>query len=100
MNASKPPEPRQLQLVENLDLTAVAPLHENLMSMRGNDVVIDASSVERMGGQCVQLLLSAHRSWAEDEASFEIENASENFLSAIALLGVEPGDLHVKGASR
>lgn len=96
MNASKPPEPRQLQLVENLDLTAVAPLHENLMSMRGDDLVIDASSVERMGAQCVQLLLSAHQSWVEDKASFEIENASENFLAAIALLGVEPGDLDVK----
>ncbi|MCR9137864.1 MAG: STAS domain-containing protein [Alphaproteobacteria bacterium] len=95
MNASKPPEPRHLQLAENLDLTAVAPLHENLTSMRGEDLVIDASAVERLGGQCVQILLSAHQSWAEDDASFQIENASENFLAAIALLGVEPGDLHV-----
>jgi chemotaxis protein CheX len=98
MNATSQTEPRHLQLAENLDLTAVSPLHENLLSMRGSDIVIDASAVERVGGQCVQLLLSAHKSWVEDKASFEIENASENFTSALALLGIEPGSLHVKEA--
>lgn len=95
MNATNQTETRHLQLAENLDLTAVAPLHESLMAMRGSDMVIDASAVERMGGQCVQLLLSAHQSWEEDKAAFRIENASENFLAALAVLGVEPGNLHV-----
>ncbi len=89
-------ETRQLQLAENLDLTAAVPLHETLLTMRGEDLVIDASPVERLGGQCVQLLLSARQSWAEDDASFAIEKPSQNFLSALAILGVEPGSLNVK----
>lgn len=90
------PETRQLQLAENLDLTAAVPLHETLLSMRGEDLLVDAASVERLGGQCVQLLLSARQSWAEDDASFAIENPSQNFLSALTILGVEPGSLNVK----
>ena len=86
----------QLKLGENLDLTAVTPLHKDLLSARGGALVIDASEVERIGGQRVQLLLSASKSWADDGVPFEIVNASDNFLSALALLGVGPDSLHVK----
>ncbi len=96
MNAANQPEIKHLQLVENLDLTAAVPLHKSLVSMQGCDMVIDASAVERIGGQCVQLLLSARQSWAEEGMSFQIENASQGFLAALALLGVERGDLHVE----
>ncbi|WP_419909605.1 STAS domain-containing protein [Hoeflea sp.] len=85
-----------LQLAENLDLTAVTPLHQSLLTARGDALVIDASEVERLGGQSVQLLLSASKSWTDDGVPFEIVNASENFLSALELLGVGPGSLHVK----
>ena len=95
MSATEP-ETRQLQLAENLDLTAAGPLHETLLSMRGEDLVVDAASVERLGGQCVWLLLSARQNWAEDDVAFAIENPSQNFLSALAILGVEPGSLNVK----
>ncbi|MEX3006999.1 STAS domain-containing protein [Hoeflea sp. TYP-13] len=96
MSVASQTEIGQMQLPENLDLTAVTPLHKDLVSMRGSELVVDASAVERLGGQCVQLLLSASKSWAEDGVSFQIENASDSFLSAIALLGVEPDSLHVK----
>ena len=96
MSGTDEPEMRQIELAENLDLSAATPLHESILAMRGNDMVIDASAVERVGGQCLQVLLSAQKSWEEDKASFSIENASEQFLSGLTLLGVEPESLHVK----
>ncbi len=96
MNDLSQTEIGHLKLVENLDLTAVTPLHESLLSMRGSALMIDASAVERAGGQCVQLLLCACRSWQEDKLPFQIENVSQPFLSTLDLLGILPGNLHVK----
>ena len=99
MSAETENQAGRLELAENLDLTAVAPLHQSLISARGDALIVDASQVDRVGAQCIQLLLSAKRSWDEDDVPFHIETPSETFVSALTLLGLEPESLHVKEAT-
>lgn len=76
-----------LELAAILDLNAAQPLHERLLSLRGKDVAVDATLVERVGGQCLQVLLSARRSWERDKAGFTITGASDAFVNALRQMG-------------
>lgn len=74
-------------LPETLDLPAAVPLATDLLARRGADISIDASVAQRMGAQCLQVLLSARATWAEDGHAFRITGASAEFAEASALLG-------------
>lgn len=76
-----------LRLAQVLDLNAAAPLAAEFLALRGRDVEVDASSVERMGAQCLQVLLSARATWNADGASFSLVTPSDEFASTLALLG-------------
>ena len=79
-----------IQLPDTLDLIAARPLAKTLLSMRGSDVKIDASQVTRVGGQCLQVLLSAAATWDADHAILEVVSPSAEFIGGLKLLGVEP----------
>ncbi len=70
-----------------LDLKAAAPLAAALLARRGGDLVLDAGSVERIGGQCLQVLLAARASWTEADQMLSVENATPEFCAAIELFG-------------
>ena len=76
-----------------LDLKAAGPLTEKLLPLRGNDLLIDASQVERLGGQCLQVLISAVATWHSDGATADILNPSDGFVEGLAMLGMRPDDL-------
>jgi chemotaxis protein CheX len=82
-----------LELPEVLDLKAAAPLASAFLEKRGTEIVVDASRVEKLGGQCLQVLLSASLTWKADELPFGVVDASAGFLDALALLGIPAGDL-------
>ena len=82
-----------------LDLAAAAPLTERLLAARGNDLSIDASEVLRVGGQCLQVLLAAAKTWSADRASFEITRSSAEFVEALQRFGIEPGVLAMREPS-
>jgi chemotaxis protein CheX len=88
-----------LQLAEVLDLVAAKPLAQALLERRGASIVIDASSVQRVGAQCVQVLLSAASTWAADGHSLAIINGSPSFAEGLQLLGI-PGDAFIEGDVR
>jgi chemotaxis protein CheX len=71
-----------LELAEVLDLKAAAPLASSLLAHRGTDIAIDSSRVRRLGGQCLQILLSAKYTWSADEMSLEFINPSSEFSEA------------------
>ena len=64
-----------------------------ILALRGRDVEVDASAVERVGAQCLQVLLSARATWDADGAAFAVVQASDEFTSTLALLGA-PIDQH------
>jgi chemotaxis protein CheX len=80
-----------VQLAAALDLTAAASLAGEILPLRGRDLRIDAGKVQRLGGQCLQVLLSAEQTWRADGAAFVIEDPSERFLADWRLFGAPDG---------
>lgn len=62
-----------------LDLGQAAVIQADLMTLRGRPVTIDASDVERLGGLCLQVLVSAQKTWLADSQPMSIDHASEAF---------------------
>ncbi len=82
-----------LALPAILDLTAAATLLENFLTLRGRPLDMHAGDVQRLGGQCLQVLLAARTAWAADEQDLNLHDCSEDFLAALNLLGVVPKTL-------
>ncbi|NBB66228.1 STAS domain-containing protein [Pseudomonas sp. ODNR1LW] len=70
-----------------LDMNAAEPLKAEVLAKRGQAVTLDASNVERLGGLCLQVLLSAKKTWAADGAELKIEPQSEGFSEQWAAFG-------------
>ena len=82
-----------LRLGQVLDLNAAGPLAHASLALRGRAVEVDASAVEWLGAQCLQVLLSARATWDADGAAFSVVTPSNEFTSTLALLGA-PIDQH------
>lgn len=78
-----------MRLPETLDLNAAEPLRQALVEHRGRPLVLDGSQVDRLGGLCLQVLVSAHKTWAEDGQEFRLENSSDELRQKLALFGSE-----------
>ena len=89
-----------VELPAHLDLTASAPLYERLLALRGEAVGIDASKVESLGGQCLQVLLSAVVTWKADAVPLQFNNASAGFEGGLRLLGLSLDSLLDKEIAR
>ena len=76
-----------LRLPGVLDLRAAPELASALLAQRGEAVVLDGTEVRHLGGQCLQVLLSAQATWAADGRSFQVVAASEEFAASATLLG-------------
>ena len=70
-----------------LDLTAAAPLAAEFMAHRGTPLMVDGSGVERLGAQCLQVLLAARNAWVADGRAFSIESPSDALSDTLARLG-------------
>lgn len=95
---------KHFELPSVLDLKAANPLVENLLALRGSDLLIGAAKVERIGGQCLQALVSAAATWSSDGFSLEFANPSPAFAEALSVLGMRLDDLqttsHVPAAKK
>lgn len=83
----------RIVLCDVLDQTAAGTLQAELLSHRGVDAVVDAAAVRRIGGQCLQVLLSAAATWTRDGAALAVVNTSPEFIAGVRLLGIDPGEL-------
>jgi chemotaxis protein CheX len=82
-----------ITLGQVLDLNAAGPLANEILALRGRSLDVDASAVERLGAQCLQVLLSARRTWDADGTAFALVSPSNEFTTTLALLGA-PIDQH------
>jgi chemotaxis protein CheX len=78
-----------LRLPECLDLLAAKPLARALLERRGKPIVLDGSSVRQLGAQCVQVLLSAKRTWSVDGVALSIVNCTPRMIGDLQLLGID-----------
>ena len=80
-----------------LDIQSAEALRVQLLDARGHSLTLDGSAVERLGGLCLQVLLSAQRTWAADGHALVVETASEAFtdqwnaFGAPAMAAGQPG---------
>lgn len=86
--AAKKSDPGNFKLAAVLDLNEASNLKANLQSLRGKPVAVDASGVERLGVQCVQVLMAAAKTWESDGKPFVVAKASDAFLKTMQLIGV------------
>jgi chemotaxis protein CheX len=70
-----------------LDLKAASQLRDEFCAAKGGPLDVDASKVQRLGGLCLQVLLSAQRSWAVDGKPFRVVDPSPDFLEGIRCFG-------------
>ena len=70
-----------------LDLKAASVLKDEIESHAGAALEIDVSQVERVGGQCLQVLLAAAEAWRAAGLSFELVRPAEAACSDLRLLG-------------
>ena len=82
---------------ETLEATA---LRDKLMALKGSDLAIDASAVERIGALCAQVLMAAAKTWEADKRSYTFAKASEPFLKTMQLIGVNIEHLLAKEIQR
>ena len=81
-----------LSLPAVLDLAQAEALKAALLPMRGQSVVIDASRVERLGGLCLQVLISAQQTWISDGHVLKIEDVSREFADQWNAFGAASAD--------
>jgi chemotaxis protein CheX len=78
-----------LRLPATLDLNAAVPLRSELLGRRGSPLELDGSEVERLGGLCLQVLLSAKAAWALDNLDFRLSRPSAALQEALSILGAD-----------
>ena len=81
-----------------LDITAAGPLATEFLRVRGKDVSVDASKVERVGAQCIQVLLSAVATWTLDGMEFDLSNPSAALVEGLGIAGLEPANFVARNA--
>lgn len=82
-----------------LDIRAAEPLKSDLMLYRGHAVTLDASSVERLGGLCLQILLSAVKTWKADGQALIFLNVSQALTEQWLGFGASPDELVAQGTA-
>ena len=70
-----------------LDSAAAQALTPALQERRGGDIWLDGSQVEKIGALSLQVLLSAHRTWATDGHAFSLADASPPLALALRQFG-------------
>lgn len=88
-----------LSLPAILDLAQAETLKAALLPMRGQSVVIDASRVERLGGLCLQVLISAQKTWASDGHVLKIDDVSREFADQWKAFGAASAETPVGALS-
>ncbi|MFT4184089.1 MAG: STAS domain-containing protein [Rhizobium sp.] len=87
---------KTISLAAVLDLNEASALRGKLMGLRGSNVAIDASGVERIGALCIQVIMAAAKTWEEDSHSFTFSKASDAFQKTMQMIGIDIDHLLAK----
>lgn len=98
--ARKKKRSTSFELPSCLDMSAAPALKSSLLALRGGDAVLDAGTIQRMGAQCVQVLVSAKRTWEADGHGFSIVNPTTEFLECLSMLGIGEAELSIGGTAK
>ncbi len=80
---------KTLNLSAIIDLNEASAMRDKFLSLRGSDLSIDASAVERVGALGAQVLMAAAKTWDQDKLAFTFSKASDAFQKTMQLIGVD-----------
>ena len=80
--------PNTITLAARMNFQATRDLHSRLSEQSSQDVEIDASSVDFLGGLAAQTLIAASRHWRASGSAFAITGASAAFRQCLRELGL------------
>lgn len=89
----------QLKLERRLDTAHAEDLAGSLKDLLGRDIALDASGVDLLGAQCLELLLSAVGLWEAAGHSISLNGLSDAFVSDLAQFGLTPDHLITERAA-
>ncbi len=78
-----------LKLDPVLDMAAAAALRTALIEQRGGDLDLDGGDVQRLNGLCLQVLLSAAKTWDADGARLRLIDPSEHLMQTLHTTGAD-----------
>ena len=85
--------PGLVELPEVLDLKAATPLAVEFLAFRGKPLQFDGARVQRLGGQCLQVLLSAAKTWKRRRYCFwSRQSVRAICIEGLTRLGVSTAD--------
>ena len=87
---------KTISLAVVLDLNEASTLRGKFVGLRGSNIVIDASGVERIGALCVQVIMAAAKTWDEDKLSLTFSKVSDAFQKTMQLIGIDIDHLLAK----
>lgn len=82
-----------LELHNVLDMIAAPALRESFLQSEGNAIVVNAAPVQRLGAQCLQVILAAKKTWEAGDIEFVLDSPSEAFVETAQLMGLTIEDL-------
>ncbi len=82
-----------LELPPVLDLIAAPALLDNLLQRRGQSLVLNGAPVQRLGAQCLQVLVAARAAWAADGQDLRLQDPSEELAASLELMGLSTQEL-------
>ena len=74
-------------LEPKLDMSAAEALLDSLSSVEGQDITIDASHVTHLGVLAMQVILSAQKTFLENNCQITVDSPSEAFTQQAGFLG-------------
>lgn len=80
---------KPLELAARMNIQAAKELHSSLAAVLSDDVEVDASAVEFLGGLAAQTLIAAQRSLESHQKRLIIRNPSGAFRSCVTEMGLE-----------
>ena len=89
---------KQLVLDTKLDSAAADGLHATLLASQEDDIVLDGSGVEQLGGMCLELIMAARHIWGEAGKSVTLENASPHMIDDLRHFGLTESDFQGRPA--
>lgn len=78
---------RSYALPPVIDPASVGALRTDLLALRGEDLAIQGDAVLRIGGLGLQVLISAHRTWAADGHVLSLNHPSPPLTEMLRLTG-------------
>lgn len=75
-----------------LDSAAVDKLRGELLGAQNGDIALDGSSVEQIGGLCLELVMSVRHLWGAAGHAVTLENPSDQMLDDLGRFGLTGDD--------